>query len=87
MEQLKRTYSRRDAARSILAAGAIGLAAARMASAEPQPHMEAALRALQNAVASLQKAADDKGGHRVKAIGLANEAIEQVQRGIEAGIR
>lgn len=87
MEKSTQTYSRRDAARSILMAGAAGLAAAQMASAAPQPHMKAALQALENAAASLEKAADDKGGHRVKAIGLVKDAIDQVQRGIQAGNR
>ena len=87
MEKSTRTYSRRDTARSILMAGAAGLAAAQMATAAPQPHMQAALRALENAAASLEKAADDKGGHRAKAIGLVNEAIAQVQHGIQAGNR
>jgi hypothetical protein len=87
MQQSTRTYSRRAAATSILGAAAVGLAAAKMANAEPQPHMQAALRALQSAAGSLEKAADDKGGHRVKAIRLVNEAMDQVQHGIEAANR
>ena len=87
MEKSTQTYSRRDAARSILTAGAVGLAAAQMANAESQPHMQAALRALQTAAGSLEKAADDKAGHRAKAIRLVNEAIDQVQQGIQAGNR
>lgn len=53
------------------------------ALAEPQPHMRAALNALENARAQLEKASADKGGHRVKAIALVNEAIEQVKKGID----
>jgi hypothetical protein len=47
-----------------------------------QPHMDAALRALQNARAELQQAAADKGGHREQAIGLVDQAIAQVREGI-----
>jgi hypothetical protein len=48
-----------------------------------QPHMNAALDELQAARAELEAAESDKGGHRVKAIGLINEAIGEVQAGIE----
>lgn len=47
-----------------------------------QPNMEAALAALEQAKASLQKATADKGGHRVKAIKAVDEAIVQVKAGI-----
>jgi hypothetical protein len=47
-----------------------------------QPHMDAALRALQNARAELQQAVADKGGHREQAIGLVDQAIAQVREGI-----
>jgi hypothetical protein len=50
--------------------------------AERQPHMRNALASLQAARDELQKATADKGGHRVKAIALTNEAIEQVKKGI-----
>lgn len=50
-----------------------------------QPHMQNALRALENAQSQLQVAAPDKAGHRVEAIRLINEAIGQVQAGIAAG--
>ncbi|MBL8921474.1 MAG: hypothetical protein JNJ54_21620 [Myxococcaceae bacterium] len=53
------------------------------AFAEPQPHMKAALAALETARAQLEKASADKGGHRVKAIALVTEAIDQVKKGIE----
>ncbi len=51
-------------------------------SAESQPHMKAALEALQNAKSHLQAASPDKGGHRAKALKNINEAIEQVKKGI-----
>ncbi|MGO9259337.1 MAG: hypothetical protein ACLQU1_23935 [Bryobacteraceae bacterium] len=85
MEMLDRTFSRRAAAKSILTAGTAGLVAVSLAEAAPQPHMEAALKALQNAANQLQQAADDKGGHRAKAIQLVSQAINQVQDGIQAG--
>jgi hypothetical protein len=50
-----------------------------------QPHMQNALAALQNARAELQVAEANKGGHRVNAIRLVNEAISEVQAGIAAG--
>ena len=50
-----------------------------------QPHMQAALRALRNSKAELEAAIPDKGGHRVKAIGLVDQAIAEVQAGIVAG--
>ena len=52
------------------------------AQAEPQPMMRKALRNLEEAKANLQNANDDKGGHRVKAKQLVDEAIDQVQKGI-----
>lgn len=51
--------------------------------AEKQPNMEAALNHLKAAKQSLEKASDDKGGHRAKAMQQVNQAIEQVQKGID----
>jgi len=65
--------------------GAAGLVGVALSKAAGQPHMEAALKALQNAASQLQDAADDKGGHRAKAIQLVSQAINQVQQGIQAG--
>jgi hypothetical protein len=50
-----------------------------------QPHMEAAIGFLQSARAELAQALANKGGHRVAAIGLIDQAIDQVRRGIAAG--
>jgi hypothetical protein len=47
-----------------------------------QPHMDAALHLLQSARAELQQAAADKGGHRLQAIGLVDQAIAQVREGM-----
>jgi len=54
------------------------------AAAPDQPHMQAALDALQSARNNLDKANADKGGHRANAIRLVNDAIAEVKRGIEA---
>jgi hypothetical protein len=48
-----------------------------------QPHMQAALEHLRAARQQLEVAAADKAGHRVKAIRLVNEAIAQVERGLQ----
>lgn len=61
----------------------IGRGAINSASAEPQPHMKTALNHLEQAKVALEKATADKGGHRVKAIELTEEAIGQVREGIE----
>jgi hypothetical protein len=50
-----------------------------------QPKMQAALSELRAARASLEQALADKGGHRVKAINLVDQAIAQVEAGIQAG--
>ena len=47
-----------------------------------QPHMQAALEHLRAARAELDKAEADKGGHRMKAIALVNDAIAQVEKGV-----
>lgn len=62
---------------------------------EPQPHMQAALRILQEAKAApsveilvkakkqLQKASPDKGGHRVRALEFVDLAIRAVSEGTQ----
>ena len=50
--------------------------------AEKQPDMEAGLQHLRQAQEILEKAAGDKGGHRVKAIELIKQAENEVQTGI-----
>lgn len=52
------------------------------AMAEPQPHMRAALDALQTAEKQLAIAAPDHGGHRVKALAQVRSAIAEVRKGI-----
>jgi hypothetical protein len=53
-----------------------------MASAEPQPRLEAALRHLHEAREELRGAAEARGGHREKALEWTERAIDQVEEGI-----
>jgi hypothetical protein len=55
-----------------------------MAAAAPQPHMENALAALQNALneISIADQARDHGGHAGAATNLINQAIHEVREGI-----
>lgn len=52
------------------------------ATTPDQPNMESARTNLQKARASLQAATANKGGHRIKAIGLINSAIGEINRGV-----
>jgi cytochrome bd-type quinol oxidase subunit 1 len=52
-----------------------------------QPHMMAALEALNHARAELEAGEHNKGGHRVKALEFVEKAIEQTKKGIEVGER
>ncbi len=51
--------------------------------ASGQPHMQSALDHLVAARHELQSATADKGGHRVRAIALIDEAVTEVERGLE----
>jgi hypothetical protein len=44
--------------------------------------LDAPVSSLRAAKSSLQKGATNKGGHRVNAIGLVNQAIVEVQAGM-----
>jgi hypothetical protein len=48
-----------------------------------QPHMRAALDDLRAARSELAVASHNKGGHRVRAIGLVDQAIDEVKEGME----
>jgi len=48
-----------------------------------QPHMEGALQAIHQAHVELEKSAEDKGGHRLKALQLLEQAQAEVQAGID----
>jgi len=65
---------------AIAALPAIGFVAGQ-ASAY-QPHMQNALDRLRGARVELSAAAADKGGHRVRAIGYVDRAIEETRAGI-----
>src|SRR5260221_9317052 len=54
---------------------------------EDQPHMQAALEALQQAKHHLEEAKHDKGGHRVAAIKAVDAAIKHVKEGMASGER
>jgi len=70
-------------AKSILAIVVL-LGIVAIAGAVPdQPNMQAARGNLITARNELQKATPDKGGHRVNAIGLVNNAITEVNLGID----
>lgn len=56
----------------------------RIAVAADQPHMTAALAALESAKNNLDRASADKGGHRAKALELVRSAISEVKKGIDA---
>ena len=59
----------------------VGLGIAGMAQS-PQPHMQAALNALNTAKAELTLAVADKGGHRVHALNYVNSAIAETKLGM-----
>jgi hypothetical protein len=48
-----------------------------------QPQMQTALTHLRQARTALDRATADKGGHRGRALALVNDAIKQVEEGIE----
>ena len=52
---------------------------------DDQPHMQAALEALQQAKHHLEEAKHDKGGHRAAALKATDDAIRHVKEGMEAG--
>ncbi len=66
---------------AVLAGGALGVSTT-MAG---QPHMNAALNDLSTALNQLEVAIPDKAGHRVAAIALVKQAIEQTTEGMAAG--
>ena len=82
--------SRRASLRGVVALGAVSAAAAvgvTALAASPaeaaQPHMDAALVTLNQALRQLQDAMADKGGYRVKAIASVKSAIADVEAGIK----
>ena len=72
---------------AITTIGLVGLALPGLLESQPgareqQPHMRAALEALRTARRHLELAEADKGGHRVKAVGLVDDAIRETEAGI-----
>ena len=59
-------------------AGSVGIGYAIAA----QPHMSETIAILQSARAELAKATPNKGGHRERALGLIDQAIGEVQAGM-----
>ncbi len=53
-----------------------------IASSFDQSNMKAAKEHLEDALNNLQRADNDKGGHRQRAINLVREAINEVEKGI-----
>jgi len=68
--------------RSLVLSFIVILGAALPARADYQPHMLAARDHLNAALASLEKADADKGGHRAKAMQTVRAAIDQINKGI-----
>jgi hypothetical protein len=79
----------KTSAKMVLAAGALVAASALGygigLTQENQPHMQNALSDLKLARGELQVALHNKNGHRVNALNLTNQAIDEVQAGISAG--
>ena len=69
---------------SIILAGSILATQLPMTAMAGQPHMVNALNALRGARASLEHAVSDKGGHRLRAIALIDDAINQLKIGMAA---
>ena len=77
------TLSRRQLLGTLIVApaGAVMLSPARL-SATQQVHMQAAKESLTAALAHLEQATNDKGGHRLAAVKATNSALEHVEKGI-----
>jgi hypothetical protein len=76
--------SRRRALAAIAtSAGTIAIVGVQPSAAADQPHMQAALNALKTAQRELGAATRDKGGHREKALKLIEDAMTEVQAGID----
>ena len=78
-----RTIVRRRFTAGTFASHFATLGMAQVRHEKAQPHMDDALRALGEAKRALTAGSSDKGGHRVKAIGLVDQAMAEVRAGIE----
>jgi hypothetical protein len=78
-------FSRRD----VVCRAGLAIAASALAGVVPtvataaQGNMDAALRQLQNALDSLHQATPNKGGHKDRAAQLVEQAMAEVQAGID----
>ncbi len=63
----------------------VTVASASPALALNQPHMQAAVEALNKAHAELTAATADKGGHRARALQLVDQALTEARMGMAAG--
>lgn len=76
------------ARRNLLAGMGVALVAGPAATLAASPamanqgNMDAAMRALENALAALRRATPNKGGHKERAVGLIEQAMAEVQAGI-----
>ncbi|MFG1285086.1 hypothetical protein [Xanthobacter autotrophicus] len=70
-----------------LAAGGAMVAASGQGAQAYQGNMERAIGELETALRSLREATPDKGGHRERAIALIQEAMGEVQAGIDYAAR
>lgn len=80
-----KTLTKLFAAALLLGLFSMPVARAVNADDDDQPHMQAALKALQEAKGHLQAAKPDKGGHRVAAIKAVDEAIKHTEMGMNVG--
>jgi hypothetical protein len=80
-----RKFSRLFALTVILGLLSVPITAVASYDDDDQPHMQAALEALQSAKHHLEEAKHDKGGHRVAAIKAIDSAITHVKAGMESG--
>jgi hypothetical protein len=81
----RKTWSQKVWVRSLGLAVVVATSMAAGYAIGAQPHMDAAIGLLRNARAELGAATPNKGGHRAKAIGLIDQAIEQVRAGMAFG--
>ena len=70
---------------AIVFALCLGAIVGGVAVAQNQNHMYNARNSLQSAKYQLEVATHDKGGHRAAALNLVNQAIQQVNWGIQYG--
>ena len=74
--------TKRNMIRAALGAALFGSGCMIGSAFAAQPHMQAALGALQTARSELQQAVADKGGHRVKALDHVDQAIAETRAGM-----